>query len=176
MAGTAFRIRAATPDDARPIAEVHVASWREAYRDVLPADFLERLSVDEREAQRLAILTDPEERSGTVVAETDRGIVGFAVFCRSRDEDAGPDTGEIPAIYVAPDLVGTGVGRALFGAALDGLREAGYSRATLWVLEANERARRFYERAGWTWDGTTSDHQFECANRPIVRYAGELSG
>ena len=174
MSGAALRIRPATPDDARPIAEVHVASWREAYRDVLPPDFLERLSVDEREAQRLAALTDPEEGSGTVVAETGATIVGFAAFTRSRDDDAGPETGEIPAIYVAPEVVGTGVGRALFEAALDGLREAGFSRATLWVLEANARARRFYERAGWSWDGTVSDHQFECANRPIVRYAGGL--
>jgi len=42
-------IRPATPEDARAIAEVHVASWRYAYRGLLPDDVLDRLSVEERE-------------------------------------------------------------------------------------------------------------------------------
>jgi hypothetical protein len=44
-------IRKATPEDARAIAEVHVKSWRAAYRDLLPQDFLQGLSVDRREQQ-----------------------------------------------------------------------------------------------------------------------------
>jgi hypothetical protein len=43
------------------------------------------------------------------------------------------------------------------------------------VLETNERARSFYEAAGWRWDGTTSAHRFDCAERPIVRYTFRLS-
>lgn len=50
----------------------------------------------------------------------------------------------------------------------------GVERATLWVLETNQRARRFYEREGWAWDGTTSIHQVEGSNLPIVRYALDL--
>ena len=38
-------------------------------------------------------------------------------------------------------------------ASLDALAQAGYRQATLWVLESNERARRFYEAAGWWPDG-----------------------
>jgi hypothetical protein len=44
----------------------------------------------------------------------------------------------------------------------------------LWVLESNDRARGFYERGGWVWDGTVGDHLIECANYPIVRYARDL--
>ena len=169
---TVDRIREGSRDDARAIAEVHVASWRDAYRGTLPDDYLDRLSVDEREAGWVAVFA--EARLGVLVAE-DRGrIVGFASFGQSRDEDAAEGTGEIPSIYVEPEVLGTGVGRDLFHAAVGKLREAGFSRATLWVLEANERARRFYEKAGWTWDGSVSHHQFECANEPVVRYALEL--
>ncbi len=171
--GTAT-IRAATPDDARRIAEVHVAAWHDAYRGLLPDEYLDRLSVEEREAQRLAAISDPEPRSGTLVAEEEDRIVGFASFGRSRDDDATERTGEIPAIYVDPAAVGTGVGRELFTAATEARRHARFRRATLWVLEANQRARRFYEKAGWTWDGTVSDHQFDCAHEPIVRYAADL--
>ena len=33
------------------------------------------------------------------------------------------------------------------------LKEKGYSKIYLWVLEKNERARRFYEKNGFTWNG-----------------------
>jgi GNAT superfamily N-acetyltransferase len=170
----AVRIRPATLEDARPIVEVHVASWRDAYRGLLPDEFLEKLSVEEREARRIAAFADPSPGSGVLVAEDEGRVIGFASFCPSRDEDAPAGTGEVPAIYVAPAVVGTGVGRDLFASVTDALREAGFTRATLWVLEANERARRFYEKAGWAWDGAVSTHMFDCANEPVVRYAVDL--
>jgi GNAT superfamily N-acetyltransferase len=170
----ATTIRAAKPEDARPIAEVHVASWRHAYRGVLPADYLDRLSVHDREAMWLSAFADPDPRSGALVAEMTGRIVGFASFGPSRDEGVADETGEVPAIYVAPAVLGTGVGRKLFEAVTLTLREAGFRRATLWVLEANTSARRFYEKAGWTWDGAVSTHMFDCANEPVVRYAVDL--
>jgi len=169
-----LRIRPAVAGEARAIAAVHVDSWRAAYRGLLPDSSLDRLSVDERERQWIETLGEASDRSGVIVAEEGGVVVGFASWGPSRDEDAGEHTGEVPAIYLDPATVGTGVGRELFDAATRALRQAGYARATLWVLQVNERARRFYERAGWSWDGTVSDHQFECANEPIVRYAVQL--
>jgi len=167
-----LRIRKATPEDARSVAEVHVGSWRHAYRWMLPDAYLDRLSVDDREAMWREAFAD--EASGAFVAEAGGRIVGFASFGPSRDQDASADIGEIPAIYVEPSVLGGGVGRELMGAATAALRDAGYRRATLWVLEANERARRFYGKAGWTWDGTVDRHDFDCANEPVVRYAVDL--
>jgi GNAT superfamily N-acetyltransferase len=167
-------IRTARPEDARPVAEVHVASWRHAYRGLLPEDSLERLSVDDREATWLGLFADPDPRSGAFVAEVDGRIVGFASFGPSRDDAASDRTGEVPAIYLDPAVLGTGVGRELFEAATTALRDAGFAHATLWVLEANAPARRFYEKAGWAWDGAVSTHMFDCANEPVVRYAADL--
>jgi GNAT superfamily N-acetyltransferase len=175
VVATTRRIRRATRQDDREIAEVHVESWRAAYRGLLPDAYLDRLSVDEREAQRREHLDDPSGEWATLVAEENGRVIGFATFGPSRDEDAPAGTGEVPAIYLDPAVVGTGVGRELFARAAEGLRNAGFTRATLWVLEANERARRFYEKAGWTWDGSTSSHDFDCANEPMVRYAVDLS-
>jgi L-amino acid N-acyltransferase YncA len=170
--GASIALRLARPEDARPIAEVHVGSWRHAYRGLLPEGYLDRLSVDEREASwREALATGS---AGAVVAEAEGRIVGFASFGPSRDEDAAEGVGEVPAIYVEPEVLGTGVGRSLLAEAAARLRDAGFRRATLWVLEANARARRFYEHAGWAWDGTVSRHDFDCANEPVVRYAVEL--
>jgi hypothetical protein len=43
-------------------------------------------------------------------------------------------------------------------AALERLRQAGFEAATLWVLDTNTEARRFYEAGGWQWDRTTKPH------------------
>jgi RimJ/RimL family protein N-acetyltransferase len=172
MAQTTLRIRRATPGDARSVAEVHVGSWHAAYRGMLPDAYLDRLSVDDREAMWREAFADPAQ--GGFVAEHGGRVRGFASLCESRDADAAAGTGEVGAIYVEPSAFGTGIGRELLRAATDALRERGYRRATLWVLEANERARRFYEKAGWTWDGTVDRHDFDCANEPVVRYAIDL--
>ena len=98
-------------------------------------------------------------------------LVGFCSFGPSRDDGATERTAEVLTIYLLEDVAGRGIGRELFASAIDRLRELGYDRATLWVMASNDRSRRFYERAGWSWDGTTSEHRFDCANVPIVRYA-----
>ena len=168
------RIRAATPEDADPIGAVHVESWRWAYRGQLPDDLLDGLDPVERAAGW--------RRSWSPAGRRDRGratrarLVGFASTATSRDDDAPPGTGEVLTVYVVEDAVGTGAGRALLVGAQGLLRARGHTRATLWVLESNERARRFYERNGWTWDGSRGTHQVQCANMPIVRYATDLRG
>lgn len=166
-------IRDATPSDARAIAEVHVASWRWAYRDDLSAEFLDGLSVDDRERGWIKWLaSDPG--AGTLVAEERDRIAGFCSFAPSHDDGATERTAEVLTIYLLPEAAGRGIGRDLFASAVDRLRAFGYDRATLWVMASNDRSRRFYERAGWSWDGTTSDHRFDCANVPIVRYVTDL--
>src|SRR5438552_1457111 len=76
------------------------------------------------------------------------------------DAAAAPGTAEIYAVYLEPERVGSGVGRELFGTAVRNLRHVGFSRALLWVLESNDRARRFYGSAGWTMDDAVKDEDW----------------
>ncbi|MBI3649048.1 MAG: GNAT family N-acetyltransferase [Actinobacteria bacterium] len=168
-----MRIREATPDDARAIAEVHVASWRWAYRGLIPDDFLANLSVQEREARWREGLSDAG-RGCFVAEDATGGIVGFASYGPPEDEGAPEEAGEVYAIYLDEGTAGTGVGRELFAQAAGGLRDLGFDRAFLWVLAANGRARRFYEKAGWAPDGAEAAHRFDCANEPLVRYTTDL--
>jgi RimJ/RimL family protein N-acetyltransferase len=167
-------IRDATLLDARAIAEVHVESWRWAYHDDLPAEFLDGLSVDDRERTWNRWLEPGQSRAGILVAEDGDRIVGFCGFGPSRDDGATERTAEVLTIYLLPEMTGRGIGRDLFAEAVARLRGFGYERAMLWVMASNDRSRHFYERAGWSWDGTTSEHRFDCANVPIVRYAADL--
>ena len=95
--------------------------------------------------------------------QTPVGVGGF-VNCgpyRIDQDSARRDRlqgGEIYAIYVDPQHWGTGAGRALMAAALSHLAGEGLSPVRLWVLADNHRARRFYERHGFTADGTTKPY------------------
>lgn len=151
-----MRVRDATPDDARAVAEVHVRTWQAAYRGLVPDDYLDRLSVERRETGWRDTLSAELPEVFTLVAEADGRVVGFAGGGPSRDEDVDDTTGELYAIYALPEWWGTEVGAALLEDAITRLR-TGYARATLWVLAGNARARRFYEKAGWRADGTTKD-------------------
>jgi ribosomal protein S18 acetylase RimI-like enzyme len=169
-----MRIREAVPSDARAIAEIHVRAWQSAYRGQLPDLYLDRLSVDDRLEQHEWTIRNPRETWRLWVTEGGGRLVGFAVTGPSEDADADDRTGEVYAIYLEPDRVGTGIGRELFGHAVGDLCARGFRSVTLWVLETNERARRFYEVAGWETDGTTASERIDCAMLPTVRYRAAL--
>ena len=69
-----------------------------------------------------------------------------------------------------PERWRAGAGRALLAAVEHALTDAGFAEATLWVLEQNERARRFYERAGWHDDGGRQQERFLETDVTEVRY------
>jgi GNAT superfamily N-acetyltransferase len=162
-------IRPATVADALAIAEVHVHSWQWAYRGLIPDDYLDRLSIQrgaEVHTQRLAI----ETGGRTWVADQEGQVIGFATTGPSRDPDASPRTAEIGAMYLRREAAGTGVARALFVHAIQDLWQRGYEEATLWVLDNNARARKFYEKVGWFPDGTTKTEERPGALLHEVRY------
>ena len=144
-------------------------TWRAAYREVLPPEDLDAMPIDEtRWAHRIA---EPPPGWGVYVADDGARVVGFAAIGPSRDQQG---VGELYAIYVEHDAWSTGVGRALIERAEEGLAET-YRDATLWVLEDNPRARRFYERAGWELDGIRKVEAFLGKEVAEVRYRQALS-
>jgi GNAT superfamily N-acetyltransferase len=119
--------------------------------------------------------TDP---ATTDPATTDAGsVVGFSHICPTRDDDLDPTTtAEITSIYLSPEAWGTGKGVSLMNASLGEMLTAGYLAATLWALDTNARARRFYEIGGWTTDGVTKIHDWGSFTCIDVRYVLDLGG
>jgi GNAT superfamily N-acetyltransferase len=163
------QVRPATGDDADAIARVQERTWQAAYRHVFPVEELDRGGFirPERWRDRLA---HPPAGWSTFVAETDGTVTGFAAVGPSRDERG---VGELYAIYVLPDRWSTGTGLALLERAELELRRD-YAEATLWVLEGNPRARRFYERAGWAADGREKAEERWGVRALEVRYRKRL--
>jgi GNAT superfamily N-acetyltransferase len=143
-------------EDAVGIAHVHTRTWQVAYDHVFPTNRLAGLVEEHRAEQWREWLMDPPDRTHTLVSGADGGIVGFAHFGPTRDPESNQElVGELYAIYVLPDEWGRGIGRALMTEVLERMRADGFQEAILWVIEDNPRTRRYYELAGWHFDGGT---------------------
>jgi ribosomal protein S18 acetylase RimI-like enzyme len=123
--------RPATAADRPAMAAVFVAAWRGGYRGIVPDDVIDAWTV-ERALQEL----DGSDDIDIVTDEVD-GFVRFR-------------PGYIASLYVDPAAGGRGIGTALLRHAL---ADIGSRPVTLWVFEANVRARALYERNGFRPDG-----------------------
>jgi len=147
-------IRAASPEDAPAIAALHVAVWREAYRDLAPPEAMRLLDVPRRQASWVEMLAKAERT--VLVAESDGRIVGIGT--------AGPATaaelaghGEIQYLYVDPTHAGGGIGRALMRQLARSLQMQGYKSVALGVVEGNQPAIDFYRKLGGRLAGSYID-------------------
>ncbi|KZS75817.1 acetyltransferase [Mycobacterium kansasii] len=162
------QVRAAVPEDAEAVARVHVRSWQCAYPGLIDQEYLDGLR-PEAWAGRYTFGRMGLRLPATVVAVDGSAICGLATTGLSRDHDL-PNCGELMAIYVDPAWMGSGVGRLLMAAARDRLRRVGVRHASLWVLDRNVRARRFYERDGWSFDGMRRTEVFGATTVEQLRY------
>lgn len=173
-----------TEADIDSVAELRVRAWQSAYADLMPRRFLDAMSVTEDADRRREMFAKSDGAVSNLVAESRDGTVtGWTALGPERPDDAaGPsrprstEVAELYAIYVRPDMLGTGLGRALTTACMERTAQQGFTRLVLWTIEGNARARRFYERAGFTADGTTSTFELEGEGThiPLVYYTRSL--
>lgn len=169
-----YKIRRAEYEDAADLAALHVRIWRQTYLGVLPAPLVDNVTVG-RELRFWRAATHRQEvdlDNIILVAETDVGeIVGFGVAGRARDE-RGPWDGEITMLYVDRPHQRHGIGKALMRAMADHLLSRALFSAGLWVVERNQRARRFYESLAGRPSGTR-DERMQGFLVPVSAYAWE---
>ncbi|MET7617494.1 GNAT family N-acetyltransferase [Streptomyces sp. NPDC005408] len=168
------RVRDMTLDDCEAVAAIRVRGWQFAYAGLMPQSYLDAMSVAEDAARRRDFLTKGDSHVTNVVAELDGEVVGWGCFGPSRDEGQTAAVSELYAIYVLPDRVSTGVGRALMDELTGRASADGFERMLLWVLKENDRARRFYGKAGFAPDGAEEPFEVDGVAVPEVRYARQL--
>lgn len=150
----AAHIREATPADAEAVARLHVESWQTAYRGILLEDYLENDALRERIATwQERFSKNFQKPMFVLIAELGDEMVGFVCVFTEEDLVYGSF---VDNLHVVPRLTGRGLGRELLSAAAERLVADG-SRVGLylWVIEQNEKARRFYEKAGAEIVGTS---------------------
>lgn len=131
--------------DAAALARVHVLSWRETYAEVLPAEFLSRMSPEAHARRWGWRLARTDEI--TLAAEGAEGLVGYASGEWARGA-AVEGQAEITTLYVLRRAQGFGVGRRLFEGEARALAARGAKSLIVWALAENRAARGFYEHLG----------------------------
>ena len=164
-------VRLAVPADAEAMARVHVASWQFAYRGMLDDELLDGLNWRDRRKFWTRILRRPTiPESANYVIEDDGLIVGFASVGPCRDEDRSDATQwELYGLYLEPAAIGRGLGAAITDHAFANI-PAHVDDISLWVIAANQRARTYYERIGFTLDGLDQYTQIGEQDVYEVRY------
>ena len=162
-----FRIRPASVHDAETLREVHAASFRAAYRDLIAEPALSE-AFDGKDADwyRRMIDAPGTPLAGTWVAEVEGEAVGFAHFRESGD----PGTADLTLLYLHPDIWGGGVARPLLDGALDDMRTLEFASARVEVFADHPRAQRFYERAGFRWMDDADHRIYGDQVLPVVHY------
>ncbi|MGP8297759.1 GNAT family N-acetyltransferase [Streptomyces inhibens] len=169
-----------TEADIEAVSAVRVHGWQRAYRGLMPQAYLDAMSVAADAERRRSWFGRRSPEVSDLVAERDGEVVGWACVGPARDPDIAPAAGELPAprptagellaLYVAPGLIGTGIGRALLSAGTTRARASGFHTLYLWVVRGNSRAQRFYERAGFVPDGAEEAYEVDGSSVPELRY------
>jgi GNAT superfamily N-acetyltransferase len=146
-------IRHAQVGDGAEIANVHLNAWREAYRDLLPQEFLDQLPLSFKQKMNMwsSVILDPK-RFVLLVAEDKNGIVGFANFAAGRAPKL-EEKAQLVALYLLGRYKGNGIGYRLLSSGMKCMKERGFKDGYCWVLEGNSRAIKFYEQTGATFTG-----------------------
>lgn len=159
-----MEIRRLLPQDTiDDVSRVFALSWKDAYRGIVPDDYLKHLALNRWSAAL------EKERSNLWVADDNGKIVGVSSYGAARDEQYS-GWGELKAIYLLPSVCRTGIGTKLLRASMQSLFDAGYNTLSLWVLEENYAARQFYEKNGFSFHGAKMPHPIGGKPLTVVQY------
>ena len=149
-----MNVRNAEFEDIKQLGHIMAVSFRSAFSDFVTSQTLDACA---QEKGCIALLEGifQEGKMHFLMGGDSRMLVW---------EDAG-DGAQIVAIHSLPESWGTGLGKAML---VEALRQIGDRPVFLWAFKDNKRARRFYEKNGFHWDGTERVSEFDDALE--VRY------
>ena len=151
-----IRIRLAVPADALDMAEIHMRSWLAAYKDIIPMEYIQEKNAT-RPALFKRIITD--ENATQYVIQKGGETVGIMCVAETpQDDDANENTCELEGIYLHPDCYRQGIGTKAMEFAFAIARKWGKKVITLWVFAENTNAIKFYEKCGFSADGSTKNY------------------
>ena len=154
-----MNVRNAEFEDIKQLGHIMAVSFRSAFSDFVTSQTLDACA---QEKGCIALLEGIfQEGKMHFLMGGDSGMLVW--------EDAG-DGAQIVAIHSLPESWGTGLGKAML---VEALRQIGDRPVFLWAFKDNKRARRFYEKNGFHWDGTERVSEFDDALE--VRYVKEIT-
>ncbi|MEV0715942.1 GNAT family N-acetyltransferase [Asanoa sp. NPDC050611] len=157
-------VRPARPEDAAEIARIQVATWRVAYRRMLPRTVLDSLDeawIAERWSAAVEQPPSPRHRVLVAVEQAEQSyLVGFAASGPADEQALAPEEPALPDdvaavtdLLVEPRWGRRGHGSRLLAASVDLWREDNFTAAVAWAYDGDAATRKFLTSAGWAPDG-----------------------
>jgi GNAT superfamily N-acetyltransferase len=176
-------VRPAVPEDASEIARIQLATWRHAYRRILPRQALDGLDegwMADRWLTSIKAPPTPRHRVLVAVEQAQQAyLVGFAASgaadetALAADEEADailrPDVAAVTDLLVEPRWGRRGHGSRLLAASAEHWRTDGFATALAWTFDADAAMRAFLVSAGWEPDGAVRALDVEGLLVPQVR-------
>jgi GNAT superfamily N-acetyltransferase len=162
-----WTLRPAGPEDAEQVASVELEGF-EGYRSFAPAGWEPPDPQAELDRAR-EWLADPEV--WCLLAEQDGEAAGHVAFMPARihlNPSDEPGLAHVWQLFVREPWWGSGLATVLHAEAVREAAARGFTAMRLFTPAGQARARRFYEREGWTAVGEPSD-PFEFG-MPLVEY------
>jgi ribosomal protein S18 acetylase RimI-like enzyme len=143
---TAALVRTATQDDVPRICEICSTAYAVTYRDLLPADYIERTIRDFYQPERVGreVQPDPPGWYGYQVVEEAGRVLGAA-----GGGITAPGVGELFVIYLDPAERGRGLGTLLLDRVVEQVRSGGAREMWVSVTPGNEKGIPFYQARGF---------------------------
>ena len=149
-----MEVRKAEQKDMQLLGRIMAVSFRSAFSAFISQQLLDACAQEDNCAALLENVFRAGEMNFLIGEES-----GMLIWQRT-EEGA-----EIVALHSLPESWGSGLGSALLAAALE---EIGDRPVYLWAFKENKRARRFYEKNGFHFDGSERVSDYEGAIE--VRY------
>ena len=141
-------IRKAVPGDELVLAYIQTESWKAAFAGILSPEELERCT-NLQKAEQMYHNVLCREGCNMAIELVDDHPHCIAAWGTNRCE-LGDAVGELICIHSLQNNWAKGYGSAMMEYVLAQLRQANYESVILWVFEENIRARKFYEKHGFT--------------------------
>ena len=150
-------VRKARYTEIPALAKIQCAAWKAAFADIITARTMEKYTDEDMNTIMLRRVFN-KGLGHLYIAGIDNKACGM-LFWQPIDNRSA----EIVALHTLKRVWGKGVGRALMDKALADITEEGFFGVKLWVFRNNLRARKFYEKCGFTMTGHERFSQYDRA-------------
>lgn len=156
-------------NDSHRASKIYALSWKKAYRGIFNDEYLDNLSLD----FWVSSFNSNYQTNGfkVFIIGTNNQDFGACAFGQSRDfKDIA--TAEILSYYFLPEFWGRGYAKLFIDIILYKIIYEGYHYVHLWALKNNPRARRFYEKCGFSLSGR--EREFTYNNKLLIEVEYEM--
>ena len=159
-----INIRKALINDAYDIAICHILSWQSAYKGIVPDEYLKNMLLDkEKLVERYRNNIENQKDCEYYCVNYLKKVIGWITINKNDETNIG----EIWAIYLQEDYWGKGYGKIMLNFAINCLKKLGSSDIFLWVFEENYRARYFYEKNNFEFNGV--EREVDRYGKPLIQ-------